>query len=330
MDIKKTKNYNQQILAIINILAILMCIVFIMVGCSQNDTTMKSVYVDFTNDNGSNKEGIPVDSTVSYFPDVLFTDTVLCWVNSSGHVIDARYRSKEEEILIYGGSLTEFRDTFKIESDSSHFRTVSYMLFKMKEPVLSNHFLGKNIYRLVVLRSFDLPLVIRVENKNNRTTIVSKKLNRHITYPFFVLGDFIMFDPPGKKTVRQKRELEKQYKIAKIENDSLKAIYNNTNYYSTLNNNQEIQSSVWDSLEIQIDSVQFWNTKPELYLNSIQIDGSMWILEGHSQSGYQIKRIPSPHFSPSKYPHEYDKNSYYVNLFRFLIETSGLKNENLY
>ncbi|MDR3218053.1 MAG: hypothetical protein LBU22_03595 [Dysgonamonadaceae bacterium] len=143
------------------------------------------------------------------------------------------------------------------------------------------------------------------------------------------MGDFIIFDPPEKKRP-SKKEFEEQYKIAQKENDSLKAIYNNANYYLTLDNRKDISLSVWDSLEIMIDSAKFWKTPPELYINYQQIDGSMWFLEGHFQSGYQIKRIPSPHFSPEKYLHKYDKEGHYADIFRFLIEKAGLEHENLY
>ena len=295
----------------------------ILICCSQKDEIQKPVYVDFTMNDKSDKNGVPIDSVTSYFPEKLFTDTI---------------------------PLEGYRDTFKIVTDSSYFRETSYMLFKMNEPVLSDHFLDKNIYRLIALRSFDLPLVVRIEKKGNTISIFSKKLNRHITYPFFkMLEEFVMFDPPGKKSAHQKKEFEEQYQIAKRENDSLRAAVNNTNYFLILDDKKEYDIAVWDSLEILVDTAKFWRTKPELCLNHQSIDGSRWFLEGHFQSGYQIKRIPSPHFSSggyppydendlfsrvnsffSKYPNKYDEHNYYANIFRFLIEKAGLENEDLY
>jgi len=281
--------------------------------CSQRNDIPKFVYVDFMMNNKSDKDGILIDSATSYFPENLFPDTISC------------------------------------DMDFFYFRATSYMLFKMNEPVLSDHFLDKNIYRLIALRSFDLPLVVRIEKKGNTVSISSKKLNRHITYPFLKMQEFVIFDPPGKKSARQKKEFEEQYQIAKRENDSLIAAVNNTNYYLILDDKKEYDIAVWDSLEILVDTAKFWRTKPELCLNHLSIDGSRWFLEGHFQSGYQIKRIPSPHFSPggyppydendlfsrvnsffSKYPNRYDEHNYYANIFRFLIEKAGLENEDLY
>ena len=199
----------------------------------------------------------------------------------------------------------------------------------MKEPVLSDKFLGKDIYRVIALRSFNKPVVIRIENNKGKISIVSKELNRPITYPFFSLGDVVFFEPPSIKGVRQK--IDEEYRKATIrENDSIRSLLNNTNYYLTLDEKTAVPSSVWDSLEVLVDSAKFWKTKPELYLNFLQIDGSMWYIEGHFKSGYQIKRIPSPHFSKSNYPYGYDKNDYYAQIFKFLFENAKIKSGELY
>jgi hypothetical protein len=244
-------------------------------------------------------------------------------------MIDSRYLNKEGYIKIHGGNIADFRDTFKVEIDSFRFNDISYMLFKMEEPVLSDHFLNKNIYRLIALQSFNVPLVIRIEKYKNHVTILSKKLNRRITYPFFKMENILYFDTPEQITHQSKEEKEQREKEERVQ-DSLNRIVNNTNYYLTLDNAKEIPLADWDSLEALIDSAKFWNTKPEIHVNYLQIDGSMWLLEGHLRQGYQIKRIPSPHFTPHHYPHIYDKDNCYAAIFRFLIEESGLINEHLY
>ena len=298
-----------------------------MVCCTQ--TNNRPVYIDFTHSKELDNFGIPSDSAIGYFPEKLFTDTVLCYITPSGQIVDPKYFKKEEQIRIYGGTLEELRDTFKIETDSFAFRMTSYMLYKMQEPVLSDRFLGYDAYRIIALRSFHNPIVIRIENNKGKISIISKRLNRQITYPFFTLLPFIMFEPPQIKGVRQKIDYEKQYEIER-EHDSLRIVLNNANYYLTLNDKKEISSSVWNSLEVLVDSAKFWETKPELYLNHIQLDGSMWYIEGHFKSGYQIKRIPNPHFSKRKYPHGYDKNDYYAQIFRFLFESAELVDEEFY
>jgi hypothetical protein len=289
----------------------------------------KAIYIDYKLNKSVNEQGLPIDSTINYFPESIFIDTVPYYIPPSGNMIDSRYFNKEEYLKIYGGNIDDFRDTFKIEIDSFCFNETSYMLFKMREPVLSDRFLNKNIYRLIVLQSFNVPLVIRIEKQKNHVTILSKKLNRHISYPFFKLEDPLYFAPP-EQTTHQDKEYNKQHNNAKKKQDSLKRMLNNTNYYLTLDHTKEISPAVWDSLESMIDSAKFWNTKPEIHVNYLQIDGSMWLLEGHLRQGYQIKRIPSPHFTPRHYPHIYDKDNCYAAIFRFLIDESKLINEYLY
>ena len=299
--------------------------IFLVVCCVQNNN--RPVYVDFTHSKELDDFEISSDSTICYFPEQLFTDTILCYITPSGQIIDPKYFEKEMQIRIYGGSMEELRDTFKIETDSFDFKMTSYMLYKMQEPVLSDRFLGKDTYRIIALRSFHKPVIIKIEKHRGKISIISKELNRRITYPFFVLAPYIRFKPPQIKGICQKIDNEKQYEIAKREHDSLRNVLNNSNYYLTLNDKKEIPFSVWDSLEVLVDSAKFWKTKPELYLNNIQIDGSMWYIEGHFKSGYQIKRIPSPHFSKSKYPHGYDKNDCYAQIFRFFFENAKMDEE---
>lgn len=292
----------------------------------------KSVLIPFSGNKGFNNKGMPLDSLSDYFPDSIFTDSVKYYINRYGGLINPIHMDKELYTLIHKDiTIDQLKDTIVVETDTitDHFASVSYMLYKMGEPSLSHHYLGNDIYRIISLRSFHRPFIIRVEKENNKINIYYKMLNREITYPFMVLSDkVVIFEPPqidGEPPIII--DYEEQYKIAKRETDSLVAIYNNTNYYNIINENINVSHNTWDSLEVIVDSSKFWKSKPQLYLNHVQIDGSKWIIEGHTKQGYQVKRIPSPHFKEYEFSHGYDKNNYYACIFKLLAETVKMQEE---
>ncbi len=291
----------------------------------------KTFLVAFRNESDFDSYGMPKDSLSEYFPESIFTDTVEYYVDKSGNLRNPRYFSKERyiEVSEKDVSLDDLKDTLVVETDSvDHFIYTSYMLYKMGEPSLSNGYLGKDIYRLTVDRSFDRPLIIRIEKDKDKITAYYKILSRVITYPFLrMITSDIVFEPPAGVNVEYNKE---EYARAKKENDSLALIYNNPNYYNAVDKSISLSLASWDSVEAKIDTAGFWKTKPYIDLNHVQIDGSRWILEGHTKEGYQIKRILSPHFEKSRYyPHSYDEHDYYAQLFRFLVGLVNI-NERLY
>ena len=221
----------------------------------------------------SDLNGIPLDSTCHYFPDSLFLDSIT-------HSIDSF------ELLIRQVSR-------------------SYLLYKMKEPILSNYFLDKDIYRITAIRSWSKPICIRIEKSKDDISMTIKILNKDVTGP-----------PISRQSLH--------YDSLNQEKQNVKFIQNNTT---------KLTSSVWDSLSTLIDSTNFWKTKPRLDLNHTQIDGSTWIIEGQNKFGYQVKVIPSPRFN---YLHtmininEYDLNDRYTAIFLFIFRTAKLTNERLY
>jgi len=239
-------------------------------------------------------------------------------------------------------------DTAQPSIDLLKLKTRSYMLQKMKEPILYDHYLEREIYRLIVLRAFNIPLVIRIEKFPDSITMIIKKLDRSIMFPFIVYGkvDSIGYTtayttaytpPPSADTDSTQREsymLENKdrepYSVFKKRNDSIAKIYNNPNYYLVLDLSRKFPLSIWDSLQNKVVSTRFWKTKPDVALNYLQIDGSNWILEGHNKHGYQIKIIPSPNFKDSDYENKFDPQNSYARLFYYIIRLSNVDNEKLY
>jgi hypothetical protein len=196
----------------------------------------------------------------------------------------------------------------------------SYLLFKMKEPVLSNFYLGRNIIRVTALMSRSKPVLISINKYPGETKFTVKRLNRNIGYPFMVLDTSASFTYNGEPVYQNKSE-----------KDSLYWLYNNTNYFIEFEKEKILTKKELDSLNILIDSTQIWQTPPDLAQNVLQIDGSKWIVEAHRKFGYQIKVIPSPNFDRNyEYENKFDKKNYYRNLFEYVMKLAEYKKEHLY
>lgn len=304
----------------------------------KNETVQieKTRLIPFSQSNEVDEKGVVKDSTVNYFPECIFIDTVDYFVGENGQLFNALHISKNRYSKISSTPIEELRDTsiIMIDTTTMRFALESYLLYKMQEPSLSNRYLDKDIYRIVSLRSFHSPVVIRIEKSKNKVQVISKELNRHITYPFYKYSDkVIVFTPPvikGVKTVEF--SYEEQYAKAKAHTDSMVAKYNNTNYFLTTNDLKELPFSAWRDIEAMVDSSNFWKSKPMLYLNHVQLDGSMWILEGHTREGYQIRRIPSPfNYNNCSYNRQNDDNkANYARVFQKIIEYSNFTDFKFY
>ncbi len=240
-------------------------------GERKNNKRINCLRISYKNDSTlSDFLGTPVDSNCYYFPDSLVFDTITKAINKR----ELEYRIIDR----------------------------SYLLYKMREPILYNYNLHKEIYRITAIRSFHRPFCIRVEKRNDFYTLTIKMLDRNKGIPMILLEkpDSIIY--PKDPILKYVKEFE-------------------------------IPVSKWNSLEALIDSSDFWTSKPRLDLNHLQIDGSTWIIEGQNQFGYQVKVLPSPRF---QFLHtdininDFDLNDRYTNIFLFLFKTSEMTNEELY
>src|ERR1035437_2362252 len=238
-------------------------IIFLFLSCGHSKKGL--VAVEFKDIRNSNEYGIPHDSSVVYFPVELFRDT----------------------------------DTFKIETKHTTFLEVnSYMYYKMNEPVLFSRYLKKDVYRLTYIRTnSNPPFVVTIEKYKDSVVLISKELNRRISYPFIKHAGPVIYIAPINRTRFNKKEENQRLAEIKRKNDSIGHVYNNYNYYLVLYNRMRISRDVWDSLEVMVDSAKFWKSKPLLDLSYVEGDDSKWIFEGHSENGYQIRIVPSIHVS---------------------------------
>lgn len=310
---------------------------FLSCGHSKKDL----VVVDFREIKGCNKNGISRDSSVSYFPTELFHDTVRGFYDGNS-ITRFCHMSKKEYANISDRKIENLKDTFEIVTEDSIFtKANSYMLYKMTEPVLCSHYLNKEIYRMTSIRTLSKPpLVVTIEKYKDSVVLITKRLNRHISYPFVVMAtncivfptpDFSTYDrKTNKYIITNKKKYNQILAKSKNRNDSLARIYNNCDYHLVLNNRMKISRVAWDSLKIMIDSAKFWKSKPELALGYEQIDGSRWTLEGHSENGYQIRVVPSPHFNSNRYPNYFDSKNNYAKIFKYIMRLTNMKDEYLY
>jgi hypothetical protein len=242
----------------------------------------------------SNIFGEPKDSSTFYFPTELFIDNIK-------------------------------HDSF----DYHRYKKSSYMLYKMKEPVLYNYDLGKETYRIIALRAFHLPIIVRIDKYSDNIIVHVKRFDRHITYPFYIYerNNFRFFSSLGTYS---KRELDSIKLIENPKFDSLNKKCNNANYIYDLNYRLNLYTSQWDSLMTLVDSTKFWINRANVELNQLQIDGSKWIIEGQNKHGYKIMVIHSPRFDDPWNPHENDPKGCYSVLFRYVFKIAKLEKERLY
>lgn len=66
--------------------------------------------------------------------------------------------------------------------DSSYIDLFSSTLWVMKEPLIFNRKLNKEIYRFIWLRAFDNPIVVRIEKKNMEVILFWKTLGKYGNY----------------------------------------------------------------------------------------------------------------------------------------------------
>lgn len=270
-------------------------LLFLSCGHSKKDF----VVVEFKEVKDCNKNGIPNDSSVGYFP------------------IDL------------------FRDTFSEFTNTSDLRMYSYMYYKMDEPVLCNHYLNKEVYRLTSIRTnYHSPLVITIEKSKDSIVLITKELNRRVDFPFIKNPGPVVFVEPIDPNKADKNEKLRCKTIQKTLEDSIAKVYRNCNYYLVLNKRVRISRTVWDSLEVLVDSAKFWKSKPQLDLSRTEEDGSRMVFEGHSENGYQIRIIPSLHLYTERNAKatrdNYNSKSSYTKIFRFIARQTNLKDEDIY
>lgn len=124
-----------------------------------------------------NNDNVPLDSTQYYFPEDLFHEVNVIRTG------DYKYEYTSEK-------LPEV-DTYLLETYSSR-------LYAMKEPLLFNKQLDKEVYRFLWDRSFHYPFMVRIEKSSEGI------------YLYWKLTNGQEGSMPGKLSISEKKKLKKE------------------------------------------------------------------------------------------------------------------------
>ena len=217
--------------------------------------------------------------------------------------------------------LIQFSDTFNLPKDSLAFyfpvpsfsdrpsadsfvqNWYSSALYSFKEPLLSQNYVGYNIYRFLWLRSFHRPVVFTLHNNKGHVWLNTKMLDRQPRFHVDRIG--------GISNEQRGKYIEEGYFVDKKEPDLLirkpdrkaNIIYNN---------NTSLSEQEWDQFEELLIKVNFW--KLPIDIDDGSNDGAQWIIEAHLKNKYHFVDYHSP-------------DGDYKELGIFLIKLSKLKEE---
>jgi hypothetical protein len=249
----------------------------------------------------SDKKGYPLDSFAYYFPVASFTDSVhwLDYFNPKsglhmGMSVDGDCTPRailvDELIHKYNAPVDSFSDYYEIKTDSFLLSWFSFDLYKMREPVLSNFFYGREIYRFTWLRSFDYPVMIKIEKTSEGCTITTKELAEQPLLPYEILAP----EKFGEKK--------------------------NSNISFIIDHSKRITDADFRSLTTLIDSVHLYALPSIVHHNCHGgNDGAEWILEVQKADGYYCAYRWSP-----------NKNTPFNDVGQLMIKLSGLRHERIY
>lgn len=160
---------------------------------------------------------------------------------------------------------------------------LSANLYALKEPVLFNDYLNKELYRFLWLPSFNKPLVISIGKEGGNYFLNAKRLDQHP-----LIRDIIY-------SVDRKMDsiyLAKGYSIVK---DSFMRERGGKGLYSVIkadrrakliqNQTKVLTVEQWEGFMRLFDQLPFWKMKSFDWAGNA--DGAAWILEAHTRYRYK-------------------------------------------
>jgi len=235
--------------------------IYILIGLLNlgNLFSQNSFVINFKqNETISNKEGKISRFDVMYLPLIKVPDT-LYYIERAGHKMWINGQELLDTLIKELGRDAIQKQKVYYGIDTLSQILYSRYLYEFEEPILYNYYLGKNIVRFMLLRSFDSPLMIKLEYNSDSVILYQKFLDNRIDrvginlYGNILGGNFNVFTEQRLLNMHENRKVINNSVISTI--DSL--IYNS-----------EIKKNI------------------PTY-NSIEgFDGAYWILEIHDESGY--------------------------------------------
>lgn len=172
--------------------------------------------------------------------------------------------------------------------DLDHTKFYSYGLYKLKEPVLFNYYLHKEVYRLVFVSKSRIS-VIRIEKLRGKVFLEHKEMNKEIGYPFVVFfGSKPEVTKAFYRIVKHREPTAEEYAKVKTHDDSMANIYNRADYFPVSVSRKEITRDQWKAFMNRLEKISFWTKRDSISNRRLY---SRCILEGHCRHGYQIKEF---------------------------------------
>lgn len=175
--------------------------------------------------------------------------------------------------------------------DTFFVKIYSRDLHKLEEPILYNHYLDKEIFRFIWMRSFRPSIIIRMEKEDDSLKII-QKLYHEFYNPIEIID-------PIKKSRKWDVVLDSVWNKKIIKKHSL---------------------NIWNELESKLIKYNY------LHMSSIVpwmdcTDGAEWFLEGHLADGYYLVN----RWCPGE--HQYQE---FRKLCDFILDQSEFKHEKRY
>ena len=180
----------------------------------------------------------------------------------------------------------------------------SSALYSFKEPVLSQSFVGHNIYRFLWLRSFHRPVVFTLHQSDGQVWLNTKMLDMQPRFH----DDGISGVP---KEERQEY-INDGYSIDK-KNPDLMVRIADRKANIIFNKDISLSENEWNEFEHLLAKANFWSLPTNI--DDDDTDGAQWVIEGHLKNKYHVVDYHSP------------GNCEYAKAGLFLIELSELKEE---
>ena len=243
------------------------------------------------------------------------------------HQVIMKFLTTILSIIVFGScntrsNTTGFIDTSKPPKDSLAFyfptnifsnipRSDSFVqnwyssaLYSFKEPLLSQNYIGQNVYRLLWLRSFHRPVVFTLHQIEDQVWLNTKMLDDQ---PSFHDDRY-----RGVPKEDQEEYLKMGYVVDKHDPDLLVRIADRKANI-VYNKNIFLTDKEWNEFEQLLSKANFW--KLPTNIDDGSTDGAQWVIEGHLKNNYHVVEYHSP------------GNSEYGKAGRFLITLSRLKEE---
>ena len=276
-------------------------LIIILTSCTEKYKA-KGIFLPFNcNAEFQYKPPFSKTSSVFFFPKQLFYDTIR-YIKYKDSIYDYSNKNQLDDLIKCNKFQIQYvnkLDSINVDKNNEQNlfipKIISFSLLKLKEPILSQCYLSREVYRLIIAESF-YPLSIISLNKSTDSIWVDfKTINKNVMFPFIQAcptKDVLKF----REEFKGRKLNEKEIKRIEIENDSIVKIDNDTNYFISTYYHKRISKTNWVNFTKLLEKTNFWQSPSWNCNECISIDGGTWIMEGHCKLGYRFKDSPGDTF----------------------------------